>query len=52
MHTWDYALFIYDENYALIYEGFCVEYGNQISITLKKIVKAFYGYDFFDIKVI
>ena len=55
MHTWDYALFIYDENYTQLYAGFCVDrlaYGNPISIKLKKIVKTFYGVDFFNIRLI
>lgn len=55
MHTLVNALFIYDEYYTLLYAGFYVDrlaYGNPISIKLKKIVKTFYGVDFFNIRLI
>ena len=56
MFDWNIALFIYDYKYhMLLYKGFCVDgiaCGNLIRRKLKKIVKTFYGEDFFDIKII
>ena len=55
MLAWNIALFIYDKYNMLLYKGFCVDRiacSNPIRRKLKKIVKAFYGEDFFDIKVI